>query len=83
VKAKKRMSRSDDMSEKFTLCSGMRDTDRMPGMGGFSQFFVGTSVGLLAVLHAFSTLNFRWLLAGLAAGYAFAWKDMLSGRIRF
>ena len=24
-------------------------------------------------LHAFSTLNFWWLLAGLAAGYAFAW----------
>jgi len=32
-----------------------------------------TSLGLLAVLHAFSTLNFWWLLAGLAAGYAFAW----------
>ena len=28
---------------------------------------------LLAVLHAFSTLNFWWLLAGLVAGYAFAW----------
>ena len=35
--------------------------------------FVGTSLGLLAVLHAFATLNFWWLLAGLAAGYAFAW----------
>ena len=35
--------------------------------------FVGTSLGLLAVLHAFSTLNFWWLLAGLVAGYAFAW----------
>lgn len=35
--------------------------------------FVGTSLGLLAVLHAFSTLNFWWLLAGVAAGYAFAW----------
>ena len=35
--------------------------------------FVGTSLGLLAVLHAFSTLDFRWLLAGLAAGYFFAW----------
>jgi hypothetical protein len=23
--------------------------------------------------HAFSTLNFWWLLAGLAAGYASAW----------
>lgn len=58
--------------------------------------FVGTTLGLVAVLHAFSTLNFGWLLAGLAAGYAFAWvghfffmgdwvmwKDMLTGRIRF
>jgi hypothetical protein len=35
--------------------------------------FAGTSLGLLALLHAFSTLNFWWLLAGLAAGYAFAW----------
>jgi len=35
--------------------------------------FVGTSLGLLAVLHAFATLNFWWLLAGLACGYAFAW----------
>jgi len=35
--------------------------------------FTGTSLGLLAVLHAFSTLNFWWLLAGLASGYAFAW----------
>jgi hypothetical protein len=35
--------------------------------------FVGTSLGLLAVLHAFATLNFGWLLAGLVAGYAFAW----------
>ena len=35
--------------------------------------FVGTSLGLLAILHAFSTLNFWWLLAGLVAGYAFAW----------
>jgi len=35
--------------------------------------FVGTSLGLLAVLHAFSTLNFWWLLAGLVSGYAFAW----------
>jgi hypothetical protein len=35
--------------------------------------FVGTSLGLAALLNAFSTLNFWWLLAGLAAGYAFAW----------
>jgi hypothetical protein len=35
--------------------------------------FAGTTLGLAAVLHAFSTLNFWWLLAGLAAGYAFAW----------
>ena len=35
--------------------------------------FAGTTLGLVAVLHAFSTLNFWWLLAGLAAGYAFAW----------
>jgi len=30
-------------------------------------------MGLAALLHAFSTLDFRWLLGGLAAGYAFAW----------
>jgi len=35
--------------------------------------FVGTSLGLVALLHAFSTLNFWWVLAGLAVGYAFAW----------
>jgi len=35
--------------------------------------FAGTSLGGIAALHAFSTLNFWWLLAGLAAGYAFAW----------
>jgi hypothetical protein len=35
--------------------------------------FAGTSLGLLAVLHAFATLNFWWILAGIAAGYAFAW----------
>ena len=33
----------------------------------------GTSLGLLAILTAFATLNFGWLLAGLVAGYAFAW----------
>jgi len=35
--------------------------------------FVGTSLGLVMLLHALSTLDFRWLLAGLATGYAFAW----------
>ena len=35
--------------------------------------FTGTTLGLVALLHAFSTLNFWWLLAGLVAGYAFAW----------
>ncbi len=35
--------------------------------------FVGTSLGLAFLLHAFSTLDFRWLLAGLVCGYAFAW----------
>ncbi len=35
--------------------------------------FLGTTLGLAALLHAFSTLNFWWLLAGVAAGYACAW----------
>jgi len=35
--------------------------------------FVGTTLGMVALLHAFSTLNFWWLLAGLVAGYGFAW----------
>lgn len=35
--------------------------------------FVGTTAGLGFLLHAFSTLDFRWVLAGLAAGYLFAW----------
>ena len=35
--------------------------------------FVGTSLGLVFALHAFSTLNFWWLLAGVVCGYAFAW----------
>jgi hypothetical protein len=35
--------------------------------------FVGTSLGLAFALHALSTLDFRWLLAGLVAGYGFAW----------
>jgi hypothetical protein len=35
--------------------------------------FAGTTLGLAAILHSLSTLNFWWLLPGLAAGYAFAW----------
>jgi hypothetical protein len=35
--------------------------------------FIGTSIGLLCVLNAFSTLNFWWLLIGLVQGYAWAW----------
>ncbi|MGH8708960.1 MAG: Mpo1-like protein [Burkholderiales bacterium] len=35
--------------------------------------FAGTTLGLIFVLHAFSTLDFRWLLAALLVGYAFAW----------
>src|SRR5437660_10507108 len=35
--------------------------------------FAGTTLGLLALLHALSTLEAGWILAGIAAGYAFAW----------
>src|SRR5258706_16189291 len=35
--------------------------------------FIGTSLGLFFVLHAFATLNFWWLLVGLVQGYAWAW----------
>ena len=35
--------------------------------------FVGTSLGLLFLLHAISTLDFRWILAALVSGYTFAW----------
>ena len=35
--------------------------------------FIGTTLGLFFLLHALSTLNFWWLLAGLVCGYAFAW----------
>jgi len=35
--------------------------------------FIGTWVGLLCLLQALESLNFWWLLAGLLAGYAFAW----------
>jgi hypothetical protein len=35
--------------------------------------FIGTSLGVAAILHSLSTLNFWWLLGGLAAGYGCAW----------
>lgn len=35
--------------------------------------FIGTSIGLLCLLHAISTLNFWWLLIGVVQGYAWAW----------
>jgi hypothetical protein len=35
--------------------------------------FVGTSLGVVAIVLAVVTLNAWWLLAGLAAGYLFAW----------
>lgn len=35
--------------------------------------FIGTTLGLAAALHSLSTLDFRWLAAGLVAGYALAW----------
>ena len=35
--------------------------------------FVGTSVALLCALGALGSLDPRWLLAGLVAGYLFAW----------
>ena len=35
--------------------------------------FAGTTLALAFLLHAFSTLNFWWLLAALVCGYAFAW----------
>jgi hypothetical protein len=35
--------------------------------------FIGTTLGLAGLLHAFSTLNFWWLAAGIVAGYACAW----------
>lgn len=35
--------------------------------------FVGTTIGLACTLHAFSTLNFWWLLGGFVQGYAWAW----------
>lgn len=35
--------------------------------------FIGTSTGLAFLLHAISTMNPWWLLAGLVQGYAWAW----------
>ena len=35
--------------------------------------FIGTSIGLACALHAFSPLNFWWLLGGVVQGYAWAW----------
>ena len=35
--------------------------------------FVGTTIGLVLLLHAVSTLNFWWALAGVVQGYAWAW----------
>jgi hypothetical protein len=35
--------------------------------------FIGTSLGIAAILHSLSTLDFRWLLGGLLAGYGCAW----------
>jgi hypothetical protein len=35
--------------------------------------FIGTSLGVAAILHTLSTLDFWWLLAGVVAGYACAW----------
>lgn len=35
--------------------------------------FAGTTLGLAALVLALATRNFWWILAGLVAGYAFAW----------
>jgi hypothetical protein len=35
--------------------------------------FAGTTLGLIALLHAFSTLELWWIPVGLAVGYGFAW----------
>ena len=35
--------------------------------------FLGTTLAVAAIAHSLSTLNFWWLLAGLAAGYGCAW----------
>lgn len=35
--------------------------------------FLGTTLGLGAIIAAVATLNLGWLAAGIAAGYAAAW----------
>ena len=35
--------------------------------------FLGTTLGVAAIAHSLSTLNFWWLLAGAVAGYGCAW----------
>lgn len=35
--------------------------------------FAGTSLGLICLILALTTLNAWWILAGLTVGYAFAW----------
>lgn len=35
--------------------------------------FAGTTLALLCLLQAIESLNGWWILAGLVAGYAFAW----------
>jgi hypothetical protein len=35
--------------------------------------FLGTTLGLAGVIAALATVNFRWLAAGIVAGYAAAW----------
>jgi len=34
--------------------------------------FIGTSLGIVFLAHVFATLDFRWLLAGIVQGYAWA-----------
>jgi hypothetical protein len=35
--------------------------------------FLGTTLGVAAIAHSLSTLDFWWLLAGLLVGYGCAW----------
>jgi hypothetical protein len=35
--------------------------------------FAGTTIGLVCLLLAISTLNFWWVLVGVVQGYAWAW----------
>jgi hypothetical protein len=35
--------------------------------------FIGTSIGLVCLLHAIATLDFWWVLVGVVQGYAWAW----------